>query len=614
MSGYESRKYVVMAVMILFGLLYIGRLFDLQVLDKSLQTKASDIGTRTIFPARGLIYDRNGKLIVGNQPIYELLVVQQQMGAMDTVRFCELLGITDSVFHARIQRLRSSPGMFSRLKPEPFLSQIPYEVFAAFEEHRHEFPGFYPQVKMVRYYPYHCAAHVVGDIGEVSKEEREASGLYYSLGEYVGKSGLEKQYESLLRGRKGVQYYMKDNIGRNLGSFQDGRYDTLPESGKALVTTLDIELQQYGERLMRNKRGSIVAIEPSTGEVLAFISSPAYDPNLLVGRERGDNFNRMLRDAVNKPLINRPLSAMYPPGSTFKPLMGLMAVQEKALTLNSHYPCASGYVFGGIRVGCHAHEHIDNFNEAIQHSCNAWFCNAFRQFLESDRFANESEAIDKWADYLHQFGLGVKTGIDLPGEYAGNIPAAAYFDKLYKGWRWKAITVISLSIGQGEITTTPLQIANMYAVLANKGIHYPPHLVKEVQGDTSGALQKYTTPQRVAIDSNLFVYILDGMESVVTSGTARRAFLDSIAICGKTGTAENPHGEDHSLFAAFAPKENPQIAIGVIVENSGFGGTWAAPIASLMIEYYLTRTISDRRKVEEQRILDADFITQRRAL
>ncbi len=608
MTDFEPRKYVIMGVMVLFGLLYIGRLFMLQVVDESLKTQASDVGERIIFPARGLIYDRNGKLIVGNQPIYELLVVQQQVGEMDTTRFCELLGITDSQFTARLQKLRSNPGLFSRLKPEPFLQQIPYETFAQFEEHRHEFPGFYPQVKMVRSYPYGVAAHVVGDIGEVSKREREQSNYYYELGEYVGKSGLEKQYEEVLRGTKGKQYYLKDNIGRYLGPFRDGAFDTAAVAGTNLTTTLDIELQQYGEWLMQNKRGSIVAIEPATGEILAFISSPAYDPNLLVGRVRGENFTQLLRDTVNKPLVNRPLTALYPPGSTFKPLMGLMAVQEEAIRLGTSYPCRGGYLHAGVRVGCHAHEPIDDLNEAIQHSCNAYFCNALKQFLEAEQFENESEGIDKWADYLAQFNLGRKTGVDLPGEYGGNIPAASYFDKLYEGWRWKAITVISLSIGQGEITTTPIQIANMYAALANEGYYYRPHLVKSIAHDTSQLLQQYREKQTIAIDSAYFHYILDGMERVVIDGTARLARIDSVSVCGKTGTAENPHGEDHSLFSAFAPKENPQIAIAVVVENSGFGGTWAAPIASLMMEFYLKRKISDRRKWLEQRMVQADFI------
>lgn len=610
MAQYESRKFIVSGILILTGLLFIGRLFVLQVMDESLKTQASDVGVRTTYPARGLIYDRYGKLIVGNKPIYEVVVIQQQVRDLDTARFCRFLGITDTFFSKRMAYIKSKPSLYSPLKPVLFMEQIPYETFIKFTEHRHQFPGFFTQVKMVRHYPYHAAAHVLGDIGEVSPEERERSSYYYDLGEYVGKSGLEKMYEEVLRGTKGKQYYLKDNIGRPLGPFRGGEYDTLAQSGANVRTTLDIALQQYGEQLMQNKRGSIVAIEPATGEVLAFVSSPAYDPNLLVGRERGANFTQLLRDTLNKPLVNRPLTALYPPGSTFKPLMGLIALAEDAIQYRGGFPCSGGFYYAGVTVGCHNHESINNLNEAIQHSCNVYFCHAFKRLLELDRFANESKALDRWTEYLHQFNLGHKTGIDLPGEYAGNVPGSAYFDTLYDGWRWKAITVISLAIGQGEITTTPLQIANMYAALANEGVYYKPHLVKAIAGDTSSLLDTYQAPQQIDIAKKHFRYMLDGMERVVTDGTARLARIDSIAVCGKTGTAENPHGEDHSLFAAFAPKENPKIAIAVVVENSGFGGTWAAPIASLMIEYYLKRKIDKQRQWLEKYVLEADFISE----
>lgn len=608
MDPFEPRKYVIQALVILFGLLYVGRLFYLQVMDESLKMQASDIGKRTIYPARGLIFDRHGKLIVGNKPIYDLLVVQRQVGKMDTAQFCKLLGINDSIFKARMERLTAEPWRYSPRKPEPFLTQIDYETFARFEEHLHEFPGFYPQVKMVRTYPYGSAAHVVGDIGEVSKEERERYG-YYDLGEYIGKSGLESYYEEALRGTKGVNYYLKDNIGRDLGPFQGGAFDTMAHAGQNLLSTLDIELQRYGEKLMQNKRGSIVAIEPSTGEVLAFISSPSYDPNLLVGRERGTNYKVLVADTVNDPLINRPLTAIYPPGSTFKPIMGLISIQEGAIGLNTTYPCSGGYFAGGISVGCHHHAAIHNFNEAIQHSCNAWFCNSLAKLLESNHFDNESEAVNRWAKYLHEFNLGEPTHIDLPGEGGGNIPTGDSYDKLYKGWRWRASTVISIAIGQGEVTVTPLQLANLYAILANRGTYFSPHLAKAFEGD-SVLLTEYRESHTVSIDTALFNYIPEGMENVVKAGTARLAQIDSISVCGKTGTAENPHGEDHSIFAAYAPRNEPKIAIAVVVENSGFGGTWAAPIASLMIEYYIKRKIGEKRKWQEDRILNANFIDQ----
>ena len=607
MDPFEPRKYVIQALIILFGVLYVGRLFYLQVVDESLKTQASDVGKRTIYPARGLIFDRNGKLIVGNKPIYDLLVVQRQVGTMDTAKFCQLLGINDSIFNAQFERLQAEPWRYSSRKPEPFLSQIDYETFSRFEEHLHEFSGFYPQVKMVRTYPYGSAAHVVGDIGEVSKGERERSDYYYDLGEYIGKSGLESYYEEALRGSKGVNYYRKDNIGRDLGPFQGGVFDTQAHAGQNLITTLDIELQQYGEKLMQNKRGSIVAIEPSTGEVLAFISSPAYDPNLLVGKPRGTNYQALLSDTSGNPLLNRPLTAIYPPGSTFKPVMGLIAIEEGAITINTGYTCHGGYRLGSIFVGCHGHVPITNFNQAIQHSCNAWFCNSLAKLLEQKHFANETEAVNRWANYLSEFNLGRPTQIDLPGEKSGNIPTGKYYDKLYEGWRWRAATVISIAIGQGEIDVTPLQLANLYAILANRGTYHNPHLAQAFEGD-SVLLTRYHESHEVSIDTALFNYIPKGMEDVVRAGTARLAQIDSISVCGKTGTAENPHGEDHSIFAAFAPRENPQIAIAVVVENSGFGGTWAAPIASLMIEYYIKRKIPDKRKWHENRILEANFI------
>lgn len=609
MDKFESRKYIIRAIFIVLGLLYCGRLYMLQVQDNSLKTKASDVGVRTVFPPRGLIFDRYGKLITGNKPNYELLLVQAQLSEIDTAKFCKLLGINDSIFNARIDRLKSNRRRYSPYKPAPFLDKIPYEVFTVFEEHLHEFPGFYPQLKMVRTYPFKGAAHVLGDIGEVNAFEREKSRYYYKLGEFLGKSGLEKYYEAELRGSKGVEFYLKDNIGRDLGSFQNGAYDTISQAGNDLITTLDIELQLYGEKLMQNKRGSIVAIEPSTGEVLAFVSSPSYDPNLLVGRDRGKNFFKLTNDTINKPLINRPLTAIYPPGSIFKPFMGLAAVNENVIGKYTGYTCNAGYHIGSLTVGCHHHIQIKNLNMAVEHSCNAYFCNSLKQFLESNEFKDESEALDKWADYMDQFGLGRRTGLDLLGEFGGNIPNASYYDKQYSGWRWGASTVISIAIGQGEITTTPLQMANLYAILANRGKYITPHLAKKFKDDLNIPLEDYEE-KSVDISESLFEHITTGLENVVKTGTAKFAYLDSISICGKTGTSENPHGEDHSIFAAFSPRENPNIAIAVVIENSGFGGTWAAPIASLMIEFYNNRRISDGRKWHEERILNADFINE----
>lgn len=608
MEPFQSRKIVIRALIIIIGVAFISRLFYLQVIDQSLKTKASDIGTTTLFPARGLIYDRNGKLIVTNEPIYDLLVVQKQIKEIDTALFCRLLDIDRNIFNKQFDILRENKGnIYSKYKPEPFLTQIPKEVFTRFEEHLHKFPGFYPQVKMARSYPYKCAAHVLGDIGEVSPVEREASNYYYKLGELVGKSGLEKYYEKKLRGQKGISFYLRDHIGRMIGSFHDGIYDTAAVSGQNLVTTLDIDLQEYGEMLMQNKRGSIVAIEPKTGEILAFVSSPAYDPNLLVGKNRGKNFLVLNADSLNKPLINRPLSAMYPPGSIFKAAMGLAAWSEGAIDFHTGHSCGGAYVLGSLRVGCHGHAPITNLNRAIQFSCNAYFCNALKKFLELEKFSDESEGLAVWDEYMYDFGMGKPTGIDLPGEKAGNIPTPAYYDKQYEGWRWRASTIISIAFGQGETLLTPLQMAHFFSIISNKGVVNKPHLARRFELDSLSATQQDTI-NMTRIDTSFFKLIFPGLEDAVRAGTARLAYHDSIRIAGKTGTAENPHGEDHSIFAAFAPVNNAEIAIAVVVENSGFGGSWAAPIASLMIEKYLNRRISSRRKWLEQRILDANFL------
>ncbi len=609
MEAYSNRKYIVRGLVILVTAIFLIRLFNMQVLDSSLKAEASDVGRRTIYPVRGLIYDRNGRLIVGNKPIYDLMVVIRQLDEMDTTAFCRYLGISDSFFRARLELLSSQSWRYSKVRPELFLSMIPEERMAVFREHLHEFPGFMPRVRLVRTYPYAAAAHVLGNVGEINERELKEKESYYHSGDYIGKDGLEKYYEPELRGRKGVQYYYKDNLGRDIGPYRKGAFDTMAIPGKNITVTLDILLQQYGEKLMRNKRGSIVAIEPGTGEVLAFVSSPSFDPNRLVGRKRGKNYHQLLHDSINRPLINRPLRALYPPGSTFKPLMGLIAWQEGAIRPGMGFPCNGGYHIGGVTVGCHHHPPIHNLNEGIQRSCNSYFCESFRLLLENKKFEDEGEALNIWHDYLDEFNLGRPTGIDLYGEKSGNVPDARYYDRLYNGWHWRAATVISLAIGQGEITATPLQLANLYAILANGGRYKVPHLVKSIAGQDS-INPKYETLHKVSIPRDKIEWTYEGMEAVVTDGTAGLAYIPDIAICGKTGTAQNPHGEDHSIFTAFAPRENPKIALAVVVENSGFGGTWAAPIASLMIEYYLKGEISAERKWLEEYILKADFIEE----
>lgn len=605
-----NRSYVISGIFAFTGLIFLARLFYLQVIDDSYLHKASEKGERVIYPARGLIYDRFGKLIVINQPIYDVMLLQNDLGDIDVGRFCSLLGVPDSVYYNRLDLLRENAhGYYSRLRPEVFISQVPPEKHVAFSEQQFEFPGFSTQRKTIRRYPNACAAHVLGDIGEVSAEERKATQNFYNLGEYIGKSGLEKYYEKQLRGHKGHDAYLRDRHGRDIGEFADGRFDTPAVAGYNMISTLDIELQKYGEQLMQNKRGSIVAIEPSTGEILAWVSSPTYDPNLLVGRERAANYQALLDDTINKSLINRPLSARYPPGSTFKPVMGLVAWQEGAIDFTTGYSCPGAYILGGLSVGCHGHAPIPDLKTGVQHSCNAYFCNSFRRLLELPKYKDESAALAVWDSYLYKFGLGQPVGVDLPNEYGGNIPTPAYYDRIYKGWRWKASTIISLAIGQGEMLVTPLQLANVYAILANRGYYVTPHLAREFSSeDTTYA----TTHERhdTGIPRERFEMIVDGLADAVAAGTARLAIIDSIEVCGKTGTAENPHGDDHSLFAAFAPREKPKIAIAVIVENATWGGSYAAPIASLMIEYYMNRTISEKRKWLEERMMNAVFVEE----
>ena len=605
-----NRAYVISGLFILTGLIFLSRLLYLQVIDDSYLQKASEKGERIIYPARGLIYDRYGKLIIINQPIYEVLLQQNIMGEIDVELFCSLLGIPDSVYQNQLRVLRENKmGYYSRLRPEIFIKQVPQEKIGGFEEHLFAFPGFSIQTKTIRSYPNQNAAHVLGDIGEVSAVERKASDNYYNLGEYIGKSGLEKHYEEHLRGQKGRDAYLRDRHGRDIGEFEGGRFDIKAVSGYNMTSTLDIELQKYGELLMQNKRGSIVAIEPETGEILAWVSSPGYDPNLLVGRDRGANYRILLNDTINKSLINRPLSARYPPGSTYKVVMGLIALNEGAIDFTTGYSCPGAFILGGLRVGCHGHPAIPNLNVGIQHSCNAYFCSSFRRLLESRKYKDESEALQVWVDYMYRFGLGRPLGIDLPGEFGGNVPTPEYYDRIYRGWRWKASTIISLAIGQGEMLLTPLQLANVYAIIANNGYYVTPHLARSFSSeDTSVSLsfEQHDT----GIKAESFMLIKQGLADAVSSGTARLAIIDSIIVCGKTGTAENPHGKDHSVFASFAPREEPKIAIAVIVENATWGGSYAAPIASLMIEYYIKRRISEKRKWLEERMINARFIDE----
>ncbi|MDX9773498.1 MAG: penicillin-binding protein 2 [Bacteroidales bacterium] len=596
---YANRKYLVMALVLVAALILIARLFYIQIIDKTYRVSAANNALRPViqYPARGLIYDRNGELIVYNQAAYDLLVIPVQTSAFDTTRFNEILGITMTDFRERMKSAVS----YSRRTPSVFIKMISSETYALLQEEMYRFPGFFVQARTLRKYTHPVASHLLGYVGEVDNR-LIARDKYYRSGDYIGVSGIEKSYEEQLRGMKGVNIFLVDVHNNIKGSYGEGKYDTIAIPGTNLWSTIDVSLQEYGEKLMQNKTGSIVAIEPATGEILALVSSPSYDPNLLVGRVRSENFSLLQKDTV-KPLFDRALMASYPPGSTFKIMNGLIGLQENVIRPSSLFSCSNGYHAGSLTVACHSHRSPLNLPEAVAQSCNSWFCNAFRNILENQKYASVQDAYDHWREYLVAFGFGNKLGIDLPNELPGFIPARSYYDRYYGKDRWKALTVISLAIGQGEIGATPLQMANMAAVIGNRGSFYIPHVVKKIGDDGTPSplyMQKYIT----GISPENFEPVIEGMEDAVNGGegsTARGARLDSIIICGKTGTAQNPHGKDHSIFVAFAPKDNPQIAIAVYVENAGFGSTFASPIASLMIEEYLTGKI--KRKYLEDYVL-----------
>jgi len=582
---YDGRKLFFYAVILIAALVLLARLFALQVVDDSYRISAENNVLRyvTQYPARGLIYDREGELLVFNQAAYDLMVIPGQTSDIDTTELCSILEIDRATFVRKMDEAR----VFSRYAPSIFLKMVSAETYARLQEVLYKYPGFYVQTRTLRKYTYPSAAHALGYVGEVNNNEIE-SNPYYRAGDYIGKNGIEKTYEKYLRGKKGLKIYLVDVYNRVKGLYQQGRYDTVPVPGKNLVTTLDIELQRYGEKLMGDKNGSIVAIEPSTGEVLALISTPDYDPSLLVGRIRSENYRKLQGDTL-EPLFNRALMASYPPGSTFKPVNGLIALQEGAIYRNYEYFCDNGYYAPGIHVGCH---HFASFNlpQAITTSCNAYFCNAFRRTLDNPDYESTAEGLKEWRSYLTEFGFGSKLGIDFPNELTGFVPRASFYDNIYGKGRWNALTVLSMSIGQGELGTTPLQMANMTASIANRGHYYTPHIIKSIDGDEEAVDDRFNEKHEISIDSAHFEVIVEGMKGVVNGGkgaTARWVAIKDLVMCGKTGTAENPHGPDHSIFVAFAPEKDPEIAIAVYVENTGFGSTFAAPVASLMVEKYI---------------------------
>ena len=607
MKNYDLtyRRYVIGGVATLIVVIYIIRLFMLQITSDDYKKSAdSNAFLKKIeYPSRGNMLDRKGKLLVFNQPSYDLMVVMNEMrDRLDTLEFCHTLGITRDEFDRRMATMKDrnrNPG-YSRYTQQLFMSQLSDKDFSVFQEKMFRFPGFYVQKRTVRQYTYNMAAHLLGDVAEASPADIEEDD-YYQPGDYIGKLGIERSYEKALRGEKGIQILLRDAHGRVQGRYKNGELDHRAKPGKNLTLGIDAELQLLGERLLEGKIGSIVAIEPSTGEVLCMVSSPSYDPRMMVGRQRSKN-HRLLSQDTWKPLLNRSIMGQYPPGSTFKTTQGLTFMTEGVITPTTMYPCSHGFVFRGLRVGCHGHGAPLPLVPALSTSCNGYFCWGLYHMINTNisKYHTVQNAMNTWRDYMVSMGFGYKLGIDLPGEKRGMIPNAQFYDKAYKG-SWNGLTVISIAIGQGEVNATPLQIANLGATIANRGYYYVPHVVKKVEGeplDTAFTRKHYTKATREAYD-----YVVQGMRSSALGGTCHELAKYDFMACGKTGTAQNK-GHDHSVFMGFAPMDEPKIAVAVYVENGGWGATYGVPIGGLIMEKYLHGELSEASKAKAQEIQD----------
>ncbi len=604
MKDYEldKRQYVIAGVAIAIVAIYIVRLFTLQILSDDYKKNADSNAflKKVEFPSRGIISDRNGKILVYNQPSYDIMVIVNEIRSrIDTLELCKALNITKEYFVKRmhdIQDRSKNPG-YSSFTQQLFMTQLSDQEFSVFQEKAYKFPGFYIQRRSIRQYEYPNAALLLGDVAEVSPDDIKEDD-YYQPGDYIGKIGVERSYEKELRGTKGVQILLRDKLGQIQGSYQNGKFNTKPVPGKALTLGIDIELQRLGERLLEGKLGSIVAIEPSTGEVLCLVSSPSYNPRMMIGRQRGKNHQMLSKDPM-KPLLNRAIMGQYPPGSTFKTSQALTFLTEEIIDSTTRYPCHGGFITKGRKVGCHGHPSPLNLIPAIGTSCNGFFCWGLYYMLnKKDKYGTLQNAMDTWRDYMVSMGFGYKLGIDLPGEKRGMIPNSSYYDKAFKN-NWNAVGVISISIGQGEVTLTPLQIANLGATIANRGWYITPHVVKEIEGESLDTLytqKKYTKASRQAYD-----LVVRGMRRAVTGGTCRHANRRDYEVCGKTGTAQN-RGADHSVFMGFAPMNEPKIAISVYVENGGYGATFGVPIGSLMMEQYIKGELSEGSQRQAARI------------
>ena len=581
----EKRKLVIGGFIVAIVIIYIIRLIQLQVLDSTYKAHADNNAfmEKVIYPSRGLIYDRNDSLVVYNAPEYDLVMIPKDVTPFDTIDFCNTLQISLDEFEHRWTEMKKSRS-YSAFTQQVFMNHLTPEDYGRLQEKLYRFPGFYIVQRILRQYNYPVAANVLGDIREVNARDIE-NDSYYRPGDYTGDLGIEKSYEQWLRGIKGKEILIRDATGKIKGHYNDGADDVAPVAGNNLKLSIDIGLQAYGELLMTGKVGAIVCIEPKTGEILALVSSPTYDPALLIGKERGKNY----RDLVNnrlKPLYDRSIMAAYPPGSTFKPTQGLIFLDEGIITPSTMFPCHRGYINAGLRVGCHGHPAPIALKPALQTSCNAYFCWGFKYMMDKrSKYGSTGKAFEVWKNHMVSMGYGYKLGVDMPGESRGFIPNTAFYDKIYGEGRWVGQTIISDAIGQGEILATPLQIANLSATIANRGYYITPHVVKNIQG--VGVLKKNLERHDTDIDKAYYDEIVTGMRMAVLGGTCSRANIPGLDVCGKTGTAQNPHGRDHSVFMGFAPMNDPKIAVCVYVENAGFGAAFGVPIGALMIQRYL---------------------------
>ena len=593
--SFEKRKFVIGGVAIAIIAMYIVRLFVLQLTSEDYRMRADSNAFRkeVLFPSRGLIRDRQGELLVYNEPSYNIMVVMQDQHGIDTLDFCRTIGITKQEYIARMEDIKDSKKHpnYSRNTPQLFMSQISAEEYSKFGEKLFRFQGFSIEKRTVRRYATPNAAHILGDVGEVNQANID-SDSYYKSGDYIGKSGVERSYEEVLRGEKGMRVLLRDVHGRTQGRYKDGEKDIQPVPGRDLTLSIDLELQQLAEKLLRGKLGAIVAIEPSTGEILCMASGPTYDPRDLTGRDRGARHQELAEDP-RRPLLNRAIMGCYPPGSTFKPTQGLIGLQEGIIDRGTSFPCARGFNYKGLHLGCHGHPAPIALVPALGTSCNSYFCwELVRMFNNRQKFSSTYDAMTCWKDHLVAMGYGYKLGVDLPGERRGMIPNADYYTE-HLGNNWGPLSVVSISIGQGEVTATPLQIANLAATIANRGYYYIPHVAHAVQGERIDTL--YTRKHYTKVNTRHYSTIVDGMRQAVIGGTCTKAQIPGYEVCGKTGTAQN-RGADHSVFMGFAPKENPRVAVAVYIENGGFGATFGVPIGRLIMEQALNGKLTNEAK------------------